>query len=548
MSKFNTRATRTAKPSIRATSAVTSASSTPDARTALGGAGYSREARSELFLALNGAFITEDSYHESGDARMVRVGGLARAIALEEGGVEWLTALVRWSRNEGNMRSGAVVVACEATAARVEAKLDAGTRYLVRAAQARADEPGEILGYWLSHYGLPVPNAIKKGVADGARDLYNEFSLLRYDTPSSAVRFGRVLDLVHPEPGSTEQAVLFRHAIERSRHWADGEQREIPEPLAMVRARAELESVPVAARRALITEKHGTPFTDRLKAAGATWEWVSGWLADGKGMTADVWETLIPTMGYMALLRNVRNFEKTGVSSAVLDGVAARLADPAQVARSRQFPMRFLSAYKANQGNLRFAYPLEQALDASLANVPALPGRTLIMVDLSQSMWSPLSARSDLLCWEAAAIFGVALSKRAEFADLVRFGSHSEVVKLAPGESVLHAVRSRFPSMGGTHTAAAVRKHYRPGYHDRVVIVTDEQHYGGFYQSEDPSTAVDAGTPLYTWNLGGLRVGQASSGSRNRHTFGGLSDAAFSTIPLIERGLATGWPWETTQD
>ena len=77
-------------------------------------------------------------------------------------------------------------------------------------------------------------------------------------------------------------------------------------------------------------------------------------------------------MGYMALLRNLRNFDQAGVSDAVAAQVAARLADPAQVARSRQLPMRFLSAYRARP-SLRWAYPLEQALGLASATFPRCP-------------------------------------------------------------------------------------------------------------------------------------------------------------------------------
>ncbi|MEU9506076.1 hypothetical protein AB0D32_07315 [Micromonospora sp. NPDC048170] len=47
---------------------------------------------------------------------------------------------------------------------------------------------------------------------------------------------------------------------------------------------------------------------------------------------------------------------------------------------------------------------------------------------------------------------------------------------------------------------------------------------------------------LRTWNLAGYRVGHAPAAG-NRHTFGGLSDAAFAMIPLIEAGAHGQWPF-----
>lgn len=255
-------------------------------------------------------------------------------------------------------------------------------------------------------------------------------------------------------------------------------------------------------------------------------------------MDAAAWEAVIPSMGAMALLRNLRNFDQAGVSDAVAAQVSARISDPEVVARSRQFPFRYLAAYQ-HAPSLRWAYPLEQALGHSLANVPALPGRTLVLVDRSGSMWSPLSDRSKLNRADAAAVFGSAVALRAEQADLVQFGSTSKAVPYARGESVLKLLE-RFEDLGGTCTAQAVKQHYRD--HDRVLIVTDEQAYS-FGYSGDPTVEVPSAVPVYTWNLAGYRVGHAPSGGGNRHTFGGLTDGAFRMVSLIEDGRNADWPW-----
>jgi hypothetical protein len=254
-------------------------------------------------------------------------------------------------------------------------------------------------------------------------------------------------------------------------------------------------------------------------------------------MDKEAWEAVIPSMGTMALVRNLRNFDEAGVSDEVAARVAARISDPAEVARSRQFPFRYLAAYQ-HAPSLRWAYPLEQALGHSLAHVPALPGRTLVLVDRSGSMWVRLSDRSELNRADAAAIFGTALALRAADADLVEFGTSSVAVPFRKGESVLK-ILGRFGDLGGTDTTSAIRAHYRG--QDRVLIVTDEQyaysHYG------DPTEQVPANVPVYTWNLAGYRYGHGPSGVGNRHTFGGLTDQAFAAIPLLESGRDAAWPF-----
>jgi hypothetical protein len=110
----------------------------------------------------------------------------------------------------------------------------------------------------------------------------------------------------------------------------------------------------------------------------------------------------------------------------------------------------------------------------SPANVPALPGRTLVLVDLSGSMWSPLSTRSQAQRWEAAALFGFAPGLRAESVDVVVYGSSYERVPLVPAGSLLSSITG-LRGMGGTNTLAATY-----GGHDRVVILTDRGARGGW--------------------------------------------------------------------
>ncbi len=427
-------------------------------------------------------------------------------------------------------------------AAYVRARLEAGasggpsSRSVIDSVLQRADEPGELLAHWISSYGRNVPQPVKRGIADGVRRLYTSRSLLKYDTASKDFRFGDVLNLVHasPDPDKPWQGALFRYALDRRHH---PERAAPPASDRLLTAHRELMEMAAGERRAVVTGPGGS---ERLAAAGLTWEALAGWL--GGPMDAAVWEAVIPTMAPMALLRNLRNFDEAGVSDDVAARVAARLSDASEVARSRQFPFRYLAAYQ-HAPSQRWASALERALGLSLANVPPLPGRTLILVDRSDSMfWDTVSERSKLTRADAAAVFGTALAMRAEQADLVEFGWGSAEVPFAPGEPVLEVLK-RFRSLGGTYTAKAVRKHYRG--HDRVLIVTDEQ--AAPYEPLPPAELVPAEIPVYTWNLAGYRPAHGPTGP-HRHTFGGLTDAAFRMVGLIEAGRGAAWPWTADLD
>jgi hypothetical protein len=137
-------------------------------------------------------------------------------------------------------------------------------------------------------------------------------------------------------------------------------------------------------------------------------------------------------------------------------------------------------------------------------------------------------------------IFGLALALRCERAKVVSFSTRTTVFPVEPGESLLRGI-DRFKAKGhfhngGTNTASAVREHYRK--QSRVVILTDEQaSYDG-----NVSTSVPDTVPLFTWNLAGYRMGHTPQ-TRNRWTFGGLTDAGFNMIGLLEAGDRNMWPF-----
>lgn len=529
MAKFNTPLVRTAVASpIKSTSRVA------DTVTHEGGAGYSRDAQSELFLLAITNMVSEDTFYEKADQRDERFERLIAAVAPTD--PAWFTQFVKWLRQGANMRSASLVAALEGARALVNVG-EPGGRKMVASALWRADEPSEALAYWFGHYGRKMPKPVKRGIADAAVRLYNERNMLKYDTDKHGFRFGDVLDLTHPEAVGPVQSALFKYALDR-RHGRDV---EIPDVLAMSRRQKEWFKNAKTDKKIWGQLFNELINTETLEAAGLTWEDVLSALGD-KVDKGELWRMMIPNMGYMALLRNLRNFDQYGVKDSTAQQVIARLQDPEQVAKSRQLPLRFLSAY-LNAPSLRWAYPLEQALQHSLANVPELAGKTLIMIDTSSSMYDTLSGKSKLQRMDAATVFGLALAARAENSTVVSFSNGPRVFEVKGGESVLKAYdrwkATGYMQGGGTSTAHSIRQTLTD--HSRVIILTDEQ---VAYDGLEVNRSVPQSTWLHTFNLAGYRTGHAPSGSGTRHTFGGLTDACFGLIPLLERGADAPWPWE----
>jgi hypothetical protein len=524
-----------------------------------GGTGFVREPKAELYLTAVSTTL-EPTFYESPSEREDRLKSLVHTVAIED--PQWMVNFVRWLRAEANMRSVSILVAAEFVKARLDAKVTDRTeettlgapglnRQAIDAAILRADEPGEFIAYWRTRYGRALPMPVKRGVADAARRVFNQRSALRYDGSSGAMRLGDVVDIVHPVPKGPEQSALFGWLLDR-RH----ARRETPaDQLAMLKAvsaRRDLNAMAIGERHAFARQVlAGEPDAEFrwLQALAGQWEWGKSWLGqDAEDDTftrlseADQWKLFVQHgMGYMAILRNLRNFDEAKISDDVVKHVVAILGDAEEVAKSRQFPFRFFSAFKATGGG-RWAPALSQGVQHSLANVPSLGGNTLLLADMSGSMfgWGG-SGRSQTTMAEMAALFTSALALRAEKSTLVQFGTSSEEVKVDRSIGVLDHM-AKFHSMGGTMTMEAIRKHFRAGTHTRVVIVTDEQaHYDRHGGSIDSLIPEDV--HVFTWNLGGYAPAHAESGP-TRHALGGLTDQSFRTIPLLETGVEQNWPWE----
>jgi len=489
-------------------------------RTYEGAPAFGRDAKSDLFLLAITNMVAEQVFYEKGEGRDDRFVRLIHQVTADD--PDWVRRFVPWLRNVAQMRSAAVVVAAEYVAAG-----GPNGREVIASAVARADEPAEVLAYWSTEHGRPFPQPVKRGVADAVRARYNEYAALKYDGLSRGWRMGDVIEMTHPKPGGEWQSDLFRYLLDR-RHHPDSA--TVPATLPMVAGRAALQAVPAEERRGLLRER-GNALLDE---SGATWEWLAGWLPGG--MDAEAWETAIPSMGYMALLRNLRNFDEAGVSSKVAHRVRETLADPERVTASRQFPFRFWSAYK-HAPSLRWARALEQALEYSVRNIPVLPGRTLVLTDTSASMTQPVSNRSAVRHLEIAALFAAAVAKQADQVELVSFATGWERIRFRSSQSMLRTVEQVERRVGrvghGTYLGHAIAETFRG--QERVVVFSD-------MQTHDQMPPL-GGTSVFVFNTGGYGATPFAVGRKGHYEIGGFLDATFQLMALLEEGRRAGWPF-----
>lgn len=465
----------------------------------------------ELFNAAVSGFLT-DGFYESGDERVARLVDLVKQCD-----PEWLRGFIGWLRDTVNMRSASVVCAAEYARAG-----HPNGRQVVASALLRADEPGELLGYWLGRYGRPIPSRVKRGVADAVTRLYNEFGLLKYDGQGRGWRFGDVIEMVHPTPSAQWQDDLFKYALDRRRH-----DEEAPESLSTLRGVFELMEVPEDQRREVLRSAGRLP-------AGFTWERLAGWLPGG--MDAEAWDAVIPSMGLMALVRNLNNFDRAGITK--VDAVREAITNAEAVSKSRMMPFRFLTAY-ANLEADTYRMALATAADMALTNLPHLPGRTLFMVDCSGSMSNAAGggrSRAPLALCQVAGFMTEALARRCDAADIVCYSNNP----LTHHEPMRHvsAVRAGtdpcYRPNGGTETWKCTRASYRG--QDRIIILTDEQ----AHDHDDGSLRC----PVITWNLAGYKPHHAAHGQSNRYLVAGFNDSAIQVLPSVIQRASGRWPWQ----
>ena len=496
------------------------------------GVGYTRNAESDLFLLAATNMVGEDTFYETASTRDERFVQLVRHVTktnpqflagadVDAGKV----GLVQYVRETMLMRSAAVVMAAEYVAAGGE-----GGRSVVARALQRPDEPAEMVGYWTTRHGRNLPMPIKRGVADAARRLYNERAVLRYDGLTRQTRMADVLELTHPAPRDDKQSALFKYILDRRHH---GDAVADATVLPVLAAAAALDAVPEGERRAVLRERGPAA----LAEAGVSWERLSGWLPGG--MDADAWTAVIPSMGAMALVRNLRNFDEAGIGKRTVNAVIDKITNPAEVAKARLFPYQVWAAYH-HAPSYNWKRALGRTLELTVQNIPALDS-TLVVIDTSGSMQARVSGRSVMSRVEVAAVMAMATAKRARDVDVVIFGQGNARMTIRPGTSVLQGANEVVRSVGSVGHATfghtAIAEWFDPARHRRVVMFTDDQ------QHDAGRVRLDHVPLIYTFNLAGYRPSSLPAGERGRYSLGGFTDATFTMMDVLERGQNAEWPF-----
>jgi hypothetical protein len=262
-----------------------------------------------------------------------------------------------------------------------------------------------------------------------------------------------------------------------------------------------------------------------------------------KGNNAVVWEKLIDSgkVGYMALLRNLRNILTVNPRNA--GKVLAIIENPEMVKRSKQLPFRFLSAYKEleNIGGSRVFDALENAVEASIENMPKLDGTTVIAVDTSGSMSSAISAKSNVHCYEIAMMLGLIANKICENSIFYTFDTSIKKHPISNRSGILYTTINSSHCGGGTRMQLPFEKMIADNIKaDRIIVLSDNECNGG-WSSSPVQTLADAyrrktGNDIWVHAIDLQGYGTQQFHGKKTNIIAGWSEKVFSFIKLAEQG------------
>jgi len=142
-------------------------------------------------------------------------------------------------------------------------------------------------------------------------------------------------------------------------------------------------------------------------------------------MTDEHWRQLGYGMTWTQAKMSLNTLLRHGAleDTALVDHLAKLLVDPEKIKSSRQFPYSMMTGYNYLDPNVpaKLKNALQKALELSIANVPQLPGRVLVAVDISGSMGGLVSDKGATRCWDVAGLFAAAVLRKNPDAKITAF-------------------------------------------------------------------------------------------------------------------------------
>lgn len=443
---------------------------------------------------------------------------------------EFVANLIVYAREKMNLRTTPLVMAVEYT----RNSMPKG-KLVVEKVINRVDELSEALAIFQNIDGRDkntsypvsfntqkvkklnkVPNQLLKGISK-AFQKFDEYQFAKYKGNGKDVSLRDTMFLSHPKPKDEEQKQVFQRIASNTL--------EVP----------------------------------------YTWETQLSNAGKNGRSKKDVWEEMIDSgrLGYMALLRNLRNLINVDVSYDHLIKVKNILTNEDNVKRSKQFPFRFLSAYRMltnenynKQSKIQLLLnALNEAVVYSINNIEFFnpTDNVLIACDVSGSMRTPMSSKSTMFNIDIGLVLGMLLRHKCNFTTTGIFGNNWEVVNLPTKEPLTNAgvVSTKLYNKVGLATNGyKVLKwvNDKEMSFDKICLFTDVQMYStdSYFIFDNDKKNIEQqwkrykkmcpGSKLYLFDLGGYGTTPLEIEKNDVHLISGWSSEIFNVLNSIDNG------------
>ncbi len=372
----------------------------------------------------------------------------------------------------------------------------------------RPDDMAEIIACFSAMNKTKVTNSMKKGFASAIENL-DSYSLLKYKNPMIDV-----INLVHPRPEKSSAIVEV-----------NGERISAIDAI--------MKGLSVSADTWEVAQSDaGQEVAKAVKEGKIDKNEAEKILKEAK---AENWDSLLNEgkLGILAALRNIRNILKTSAKESTIDSLCKLLSDSDAIRKGKIMPYQMDLAHEvtisefSNSDSRKVAQALLKGFEAAVPNLAEmLPGRTLVMVDFSGSMGTPMTdgsrsgKRYKSTCMDKAALIAATIAKGTN-ADVIRFGSSAEYVKWNANSDVFSIAKNMRRDMGGTSLASAWREAQNSGRkYDRVFILSDNECNRGSSYSSYMNYVKSVGSPyVYSVDLAAYGTTQLA-GDKVRYYYG----------------------------
>lgn len=322
----------------------------------------------------------------------------------------------------------------------------------------RLDDMLEIISYYfLRNPNKPLPNSIKRGFKNVLENS-DTYELAKYQGNGRSVSLIDVVNLVHPKPSEKMQETFKKLMTGELKQFNTVEDKNT---------------------------KTGQVVAEKVRLGEMTKEEGEVQLKESKG---ENFKQLIEegTIGYLALLRNLRNIVNT-TTDEVFNKALEMLTDEKRVRKSLVFPHQIDIAFEVllsegtidSRRKVMLLTAINTAYELATPNLTELftHGRTAVVIDTSGSMTSPAKMGKSSINSRAvdkAALIGATLAKGIG-ADMYHFSTYCEELRYNPLDSV-NTIKNMVINRsygGGTNFNSIFQK--LQGQYDRIFVISDMQ-------------------------------------------------------------------------